>query len=36
MVAQVFLENIFELHGMLQFIVTDCDLTFNSNFYNLQ
>jgi hypothetical protein len=32
MVAQVFMDNIFKLHGMLQSIVMNGDPTFTSNF----
>jgi hypothetical protein len=33
MVTQVFMDNIFKLHGMPQSIVMDCDPTFTSNFW---
>jgi hypothetical protein len=33
MVAQVFMDNIFKLHGMMQSIVMDHDPTFTSNFW---
>jgi hypothetical protein len=32
MVSQVFMDNIFKPHGMLQSTIMDCDPTFTSNF----